>query len=365
VTKPGQDWADAPPSVVTPTVAVLSDPRFLAHEPPGFHPERPRRLDAASAGASAALSARGLANTPVALREATPAELARVHDAAWLEKLTRTLAGPAGYLDADTYFNGATREAAWLAAGSACAMVEALHAGEVSIAALLARPPGHHATRTKAMGFCVLNTVAVAAAHALSLGMRRVAVVDWDVHHGNGTQDIFYHHPGVLFVSLHESPAYPNSGYAQETGGGDAHGMTVNLPLPSGTDGGGYATAFERVVLPILREAAPDLVLISAGYDAHTRDPLGTMLLQRRDYRWMAARLREVALASAGGRVGVVLEGGYDLGAVEECVEDTLHGLIDPGAVTERPPLTPQSASADMAIRAVERLHQGWWRSLR
>ncbi|MFO0607181.1 MAG: histone deacetylase [Polyangiales bacterium] len=365
MTKPGQDWADAPTPAASPAVAVLSDPRFSAHEPPGFHPERPRRLDAAVAGARAALTARGLAPAPVALREATPEELARVHDPAWLERLTRTLAGPAGYLDADTYFNAATREAAWLAAGSACAMVEALRAGSADVAALLARPPGHHATRTKAMGFCVLNTVAVAAAHALSLGFRRVAVVDWDVHHGNGTQDIFYRHPGVLFVSLHESPAYPNSGYAQETGGGDAQGMTVNLPLPSGTDGGGYAAAFERVVLPVLAEAAPDLVLISAGYDAHARDPLGTMLLQRGDYRWMAARLREAALASAGGRVGLVLEGGYDLGALEECVEDTLHGLLDPASAPARPATTPHSASADEAARAVARLHRGWWRSLR
>lgn len=365
MTKPGQDWADAPASAAPPRVAVLSDPRFSPHEPPGFHPERPRRLDSALAGARAALATHGLVSPAIALREAGADELARVHDPAWLERLTRTLAGPAGYLDADTYFNAATREAAWLAAGSACAMVEALRDGVADVAALLARPPGHHATRTRAMGFCVLNTVAVAAAHALACGFRRVAVIDWDVHHGNGTQEIFYHHPGVLFVSLHESPAYPNSGYAQETGGGDARGMTVNLPLPSGTDGGGYATAFERVVLPVLADASPDLVLISAGYDAHARDPLGTMLLQRGDYRWMAARLREVALASAGGRVGLVLEGGYDLGALEECVEDTLHGLIDPASAVVRPDETPQSASAAEAARAVARLHQGWWRSLR
>ncbi len=180
------------------------------------------------------------------------------------------------------------------------------------------------------MGYCVLNNVAVAAAHALSLGARRVAVIDWDVHHGNGTQDIFYNHPGVLFFSLHESPAYPDTGHIHETGGPDAQGMTVNLPLPSGSDGGAYAMAFERVIIPILAEAAPDLILISAGYDAHTRDPLATMLLKRGDYRWMAARLREVALASAGGRVGVLLEGGYDLGGARRSVEDTLHGLDRP-----------------------------------
>ncbi len=343
-------------------LAVLSHPRFFDHSPPGFHPERPRRLEAAELGARRAqTSSRPVA---VAVRDATREELERAHDPAWLDRLERTLTMPAGYLDADTYFNASTRAAAWLAAGGACAMVEALRDGAADVAMLLARPPGHHATRHRAMGFCVLNNVAVAAAHALSLGFERVAIVDWDVHHGNGTQDIFYDDPRVLFVSLHESPAYPDTGYVHETGGARAPGMTVNLPLPSGCDGGAYAAAFERVVLPVLREAAPDLVLVSAGYDAHARDPLATMLLERGDYRWMAAQLREVARASARGRVGVVLEGGYDLSALEESVEDTLLGLLDP-ASARRPVDTPQSRSADAVVRAVERAHRGAWASLR
>ncbi len=248
------------------SLAVLSHPRFTEHRPPGFHPERPRRLEAAEIGARRALATAREA-PHIALRESTREELERVHDSAWLDRLERTLAGPAGYLDADTYFNASTRGAAWLAAGSSCSLVEALLSGSTDLAMLLARPPGHHATRNRAMGFCVLNNVAVAAAHALAKGLSRVAVIDWDVHHGNGTQDIFYNHPGVLFVSLHESPAYPDTGYVHETGGPDAPGMTVNLPLPSGSDGGAYAMAFDRVVLPILTEARPDLVLISAGYD--------------------------------------------------------------------------------------------------
>jgi acetoin utilization deacetylase AcuC-like enzyme len=346
------------------SLAVLSHPRFIEHCPPGFHPERPRRLEAAELGARRALEALGRTGVHVPLREATREELERVHDGAWLDRLERTLEGPAGYLDADTYFNASTRGAAWLAAGSACALVESLLSGAVDVGMLLARPPGHHATRTRAMGFCVLNNVAVAAAHALSLGASRVAIVDWDVHHGNGTQDIFYDHPGVLFVSLHESPAYPDTGYVHETGGPRAPGMTVNLPLPSGCDGGAYVTAFERVVLPVLTEAAPDLVLISAGYDAHTRDPLATMLLERGDYGWMAARLADVARASAKGRVGVLLEGGYDLSALEEGVEDTLLGLANPSA-PPRPQETSQSRSADAVVRAVERAQRPFWSSLR
>ncbi len=345
-------------------LAVLSHPRFHAHAPPGFHPERPRRLEAAELGAQRAAATPGVRPVHVPLREATREELERAHDPAWLDRLERTLAGPAGYLDPDTYFNDATRDAAWLAAGSACSLVEALARDEADLGVLLARPPGHHATRNRAMGFCVLNSVAVAAAHALTLGFKRVAVVDWDVHHGNGTQDIFYNHPGVLFVSLHESPTYPDTGYVHETGGAAAPGMTVNLPLPSGCDGGAYALAFERVVLPVLCEAAPDLVLISAGYDAHAQDPLASMLLERGDYRWMAASLRDVAHLSAGGRVGVILEGGYDLTALEQSVEDTLLGLVDPSSAV-RPKTTPQSRSADAVIRAVERAHKGFWTSLR
>ncbi len=345
------------------SLAVLSDPRFLDHAPPGFHPERPRRLDAALAGVDRAL-ARGHRRLDLAPREAVRDELERVHDPAWLDRLERTLAGPAGYLDADTYFNGATREAAWLAAGGACALVEHLLSGDDTRGFLLARPPGHHATRTRAMGFCVLNHVAVAAAHALARGRRRVAIVDWDVHHGNGTQDIFYDNPDVLLVSLHESPGYPDTGYVHETGGAHARGMTVNIPMPAGCDGGSYAMAFERVVLPILHEAKPDLVLVSAGYDAHARDPLASMLLDRGDYRWMAAQLRAVAEHTAQGRMGLVLEGGYDLSALEECVEDTVLGVLSRDPV-ERPAQTPQSHSADMVLRAVTRAQREFWPCLR
>jgi acetoin utilization deacetylase AcuC-like enzyme len=284
---------------------------------------------------------------------------------AWLDKLQGALSGPAGYLDPDTYFNAATRESAWLAAGSACVLSEALWVGDVDVGMLLARPPGHHATRDRAMGFCVLNTAAVAAAHALSLGARRIAIVDWDVHHGNGTQAIFYDDPRVLFVSLHESPMFPDTGYVHEIGAGEARGCTVNLPLPGGCDGGAYALAFERVVLPIVHEAAPDLLIISAGFDAHADDPLASMLLRRNDFRWMAAQLRSCAPATAKGRVLVVFEGGYDLGAVESGVEDTVLGLCLRDTLVPRATQTPQSLLAEPVLRAVERTQKAFWPSLR
>ena len=344
-------------------LAVITDPLFVEHAPPGFHPERPQRLAAAQAGAER-VQLPEVARVRVAPREATVDELARAHDFSWLELLGCKLAAPSGYLDADTYYNAHTAQAARLAAGSACAMVESLLAGETDLGVLLARPPGHHATRTRAMGFCVLNNVAVAAAHALARGARRVAIVDWDVHHGNGTQDIFFDNPAVLFVSLHESPLYPDTGYVHEVGGGDARGRTVNLPLPAGSDGGSYALAFERVVLPILKSFAPDLVLISAGYDAHQRDPLANMQLDDGDYGWMAAKVRDVARATANGRVGVLLEGGYDLTALENSVEQTIIGLARPEGVA-RPSRSLHDASAEVALRAVVSAQRPFWPELR
>jgi acetoin utilization deacetylase AcuC-like enzyme len=182
------------------------------------------------------------------------------------------------------------------------------------------------------------------------------------VHHGNGTQDIFYHDPSVLFVSLHESPLYPDSGFAQEVGDGDGRGATVNVPLPAGSDGGAYALAFERVVLPILQQWAPDLVLVSAGFDAHARDPLANMLLEDHDYRWMAARLREVAKASARGRVGLFLEGGYDLGALERSVEASVLGLVTPSP--RKHPRARDEASTEAALYRVVAAQRPYWKGL-
>jgi acetoin utilization deacetylase AcuC-like enzyme len=256
-----------------------------------------------------------------------------------------------------------SRGAAWLAAGAGCAMVEALLRGDAEVGVVLARPPGHHATRDRAMGFCLLNNIAVAAAHARALGLARVAVVDWDVHHGNGTQDIFRRDPSVLFASLHESPLYPDSGFTQEVGEGDARGFTVNVPLPGGSGGAAYAAAFERAVLPVLDEFAPEMVLISAGFDAHARDPLANMLLEESDFRWMAERLGEVARKHAGGRVGMFLEGGYDLGALERSVEAAAAGLVSPAA-TPRPQgrVDPSTESALYRVVAAQR---PFWRALR
>jgi acetoin utilization deacetylase AcuC-like enzyme len=317
----------------TATLAVVSDPAFSVHAPSGFHPERPERLAAALRGL-----ARVHATTlDLPAPEASDQALARVHDPAYLDRLRQRLAGRAGMLDSDTYFNAGSREAAWRAAGGGCAVVDALLDGRVAVGALLARPPGHHCLPDRAMGFCLLNNIAVAAAHARARGVRRVAIVDWDVHHGNGTQAIFEQDPAVLFVSLHESPLYPGTGHVSELGRGDGLGRTVNLPFQSGSDGRDYAQAFHEVVLPLVTAHAPELLLVSAGFDAHARDPLSSLKLDAGAFGWMASALRRALPAVP---VGFFLEGGYDLSALEDSVAASLGALLDP---SQAPALAPRN----------------------
>ncbi|MEZ4409039.1 MAG: histone deacetylase [Polyangiales bacterium] len=345
-------------------LSLITDARFDRHAPTGHHPERPARRGAAVAGAER--GAEGSSRVHVEARAATDDEVLRAHSDAHLSRLRDACAGPAGYLDPDTYHGRHSLDAALLAAGSACEMVDALMDDRADVAMLLARPPGHHATRERAMGFCLINNVAVAAAHARSRGARRVAVVDWDVHHGNGTQDIFYRDPSVLFVSLHQAPLYPDSGWVDEVGMGEGRGFSVNLPLPAGCDGALYARAFERVVLPVVESFAPELVLVSAGFDAHARDPLASQLLEAADFGWMASRVRDIASRVGHGRVGLVLEGGYDLGALEASVEAAVRGALQPHA--DAHPLVKDDPSADTARRildAVINAQSPYWPSLR
>ncbi len=311
---------------------LASDPLFLQHRSRGYHPERPERLGAARRGVDA-VEAEGARLVALPPRDATDAEILRVHDAGYLAELRR-LDGTYAALDADTYLAPASVKAALRAAGGAMALAEALLAAPAGDpdaprqGIALLRPPGHHATRDQGMGFCLLNNVAIAAAAALAGGASRVAIVDWDVHHGNGTQDIFWRDGRVLFVSLHESPLYPGTGATREAGEGPGLGRIVNVPLPADAGDAVYRLAFEEVVLPALRRFQPELVLISAGYDGHARDPLASMALTAVGYGWMGQAVREVAEESAGGRVGVVLEGGYNLTALEESVAATLRGVL-------------------------------------
>ncbi len=302
---------------------VVDDPRFDRHAPIGHHPERPERLTAVREAIVHA-AAHFERVTP---RAATDAELARVHDPRFIEQLSK-LGGQEGYLDPDTYVSPESVDVARLAAGSLVAMVDAMIDGPLGKGVALLRPPGHHARPGRAMGFCLLNNVAVAAAHARSRGLERIAIVDWDVHHGNGTQEMFWRDPHVLYVSMHQSPFYPGTGEVDEVGEGDGRGYTVNVPLAAGGGDAVYASAFERVVLPVVEAYSPDLVLVSAGFDASARDPLAQMDLSPAAFGWMARKLGRLADMSAKGRMALVLEGGYDLVALEAGMRSAIDGMM-------------------------------------
>jgi acetoin utilization deacetylase AcuC-like enzyme len=333
---------------------LVDDARFDRHAPPGHHPERPERLSAAR-DAIARSVARGARFERIAPRAATHEELVRVHDAKFLEALGK-LEGEAGYLDPDTYVSPGSVDTARLAAGSLVAMVDAILDGPTKKGVALLRPPGHHARPARAMGFCLLNNVAVAAAHAVARGVERVAVVDWDVHHGNGTQEIFWSDPHVLYLSTHQSPFYPGTGEADEVGRGDGKGYTVNVPLSAGGGDALYRSAFERVVLPVLDAYRPGLVLVSAGFDASARDPLGQMDLTPQAFGWMASELSRIAAQSAEGRMALVLEGGYDLTSLEAGLERAVDGMLSGRAAEIASLKNPDAA----VTRAASWAKKGW-----
>lgn len=292
----------------------------------------------------------GLTLSRVASRDATREELERVHTPQYLDALDQ-LRGHYTVLDPDTYVAPCSIDAATRAAGSAAALVEAVLAPDAQpqgtsmrLGAALLRPPGHHATRDAGMGFCILNNVAVAARTALRSGLSRVAVIDIDVHHGNGTEDVFWDDPRVLFCSLHQWPFYPGTGAAEHVGGGDGAGYTVNIPLSDGATDAVYEAAFDEIVLPILDEYAPELILVSAGFDAHERDPMASMKLSRAAYGAIARRLANAAAEKAAGRLIFVLEGGYDLFALENSLAAAL--LAAAGLPVPDEPTAPPSGPA-------------------
>jgi acetoin utilization deacetylase AcuC-like enzyme len=303
---------------------VYSDPASERHVNRLAGVEAPERFPAALAGAGRAERD----GVPVEWRACDPADeavLARVHAPAYLDHLKQLSAGDGGYLSLDTALNRHSWETASLASGAAVGAVESALSGEAAFS--LARPPGHHAGSATGMGFCLLNHAAVAAEHARSRGVGRVAIFDWDVHHGNGTQDIFYESGEVLYLSAHQSPLYPGTGRAEEVGEGEGRGLTVHVPLPAGSGEDAYAAAFAGVFLPVLREFGPALIVVSAGYDAHTTDPLGGMVLEAASFGRFAAALAILAREVGAAPLALVLEGGYNLDALSQGVAATIRGV--------------------------------------
>ena len=321
---------------------VATDPRFAEHDPGRRHPERPQRLEAVLEGLEVAGDPEG--RRPLEPRAATRAELERVHTPAYLDELESVCAAGGGALDPDTSASAGSWDAAVYAAGAGLEAVAALERGDGDAAFCAVRPPGHHALAARAMGFCLLNNVAVTAASLRDRG-DSVLVVDWDAHHGNGTQAIFVEDPDVFYVSMHEWPLYPGTGRIDEIGSGPGTGTTLNFPFPAGTTGDAYLDAVDTVVAPAAEQFRPDWVLISAGYDAHRDDPLTDLGLTAGDYADLTARV--MALAPAG-RVIAFLEGGYDLGALRTSVAATASTLLGGG-------LRPEPASSGGPGRAVVR----------
>jgi acetoin utilization deacetylase AcuC-like enzyme len=304
-------------------LVLVTHASCLGHEPGAGHPESPLRLKAVlEALDSDRFAAIDRIEAPRVLREA----LARVHDEALIDTVF-SHAPTAGEvrLDPDTAMSPGSLDAALRAAGAVVAAVDGVVAGRYDRAFCAVRPPGHHATRAEAMGFCFFNNVAVGAAHALANGVERVAIVDFDVHHGNGSQDIFWSDARVLYASTHQWPLYPGTGAAAETGAGNI----VNAPLPPGAGSHEFRAAIESTVLPALDAFAPQLVMISAGFDAHRLDPLANLNLDADDYAWVTARLVDVARRHASGRVVSSLEGGYSLTALRQSTAAHVAALMD------------------------------------
>lgn len=298
-------------------VLLYTHDSCLLHDNGPGHPERPERIPAAIAGVHAS----GLTVDSLVAPEIELEQLSPVHDPTYVAAIQRACESGGMALDQDTSVVADSWEAALRSAGAGLAATDALRAGEGDLAFIATRPPGHHALHGRAMGFCLFNNIAVAA-DSIARSGETVAIVDWDVHHGNGTQDLFYDREDILYLSIHQFPFYPGTGWIDEVGAGSGRGHTINVPLPSGSSGVSLQAAVEAIAVPVLEEFDPDWILVSAGYDAHTSDPLAGLAYSADDYGWAAKRL----LGDTRAQVVMFLEGGYDLEAIESSVTATLRG---------------------------------------
>jgi acetoin utilization deacetylase AcuC-like enzyme len=307
---------------------LAADARVLRHQTGAGHPEQPARYQAVLNRLEAVGVARDL--TRIEIHPASNDDLQLVHDVSYVALVDREIAvGRRQLSTGDTNICAESAEAARVAAGCALSAVDAVFGGEVTNAFCLVRPPGHHANANRGMGFCLFNNVALAARYAQKrYGIRRVLVADWDVHHGNGTQDIFYRDGSVLFFSTHQSPWYPGTGDASETGEGDGEGKTINCPFPAGAGKREIAGAFEHRLIPAAESFRPDLILLSAGFDSRVDDPLGQFLLKDDDFYRLTVIMTDLATNFCQGRLISVLEGGYNLEGLARAAEAHVRGLM-------------------------------------
>lgn len=312
----------------TGSTGLVFESVFLQHDPGPGHPESPDRYRALKKALSQGALAGRLKHLPG--RAATEEDLHLCHTRPYLATVRHDIARHSPALSTgDTGLCGRSLEVALQAAGAALTAVDAVMTGQVSNAFAAVRPPGHHATAARGMGFCIFNNVALAARHARKVhGVDRVLIVDWDVHHGNGTQDIFYEDPGVFFFSTHQAPWYPGTGAADEVGAGSGKGTTINCPFHAGAGHAEILGAFRRKLVPAMQTYKPGLVIISAGFDSRKGDPLGRFLLKDDDFRELTRLMLDIARDSAGGRVVSVLEGGYSLAGLAAGVTAHVEALL-------------------------------------
>ena len=332
------------------------DPVYLEHDLRG-HPENQQRLRKILDVMETHDMLKQLAHVPAA--PVTQERLERAHEPHYIEQVWRVAQRGGGHLDADTYVRSASYDAALMAAGGLVEATRAVLDGELENAFALVRPPGHHALRGRGMGFCLFNNVAIAARYALAeRGLDRVFIVDFDVHHGNGTQDEFAADPAVMYLSTHQYPYYPGTGYWNETGTGNGEGSIINVPLGGGVGDRGFARIFQEIVAPAAWRFQPELVLVSAGYDAHWDDPLAYMQLSIGGYAAIAQALKDLAEDLCGGRVVFTLEGGYHLEALAYSVLNTFGVLLGDEAWQLVDPLGPSPSRERPVTEVVERVRQ-------
>ena len=337
--------------------AVVIDPAYLKHLPGDSHPERPERIQVLLDLANALEREKFNLLAP---RAATRAEIESIHEPAHVRLVESTSSVNHYALDGDTITSRDSFAVSVLAAGGFLRLLDSIAAKESSSGFALVRPPGHHASFNRAMGFCLFNTIAIGAAYLKKqYGAKKILIMDWDVHHGNGTQDCFYEDPSVLFISTHQYPYYPGTGAINEVGAGPGEGYTINIPLPAGCSDQEYMEVFQHVVIPAAERFQPEWILVSAGFDPHRRDPLGGMRVSEEGFGGMADALFAVARRFSDARIALTLEGGYDLAALSNSVAAVL-GALEQEKAPQNGGLRLSDSRIEPLIRRVLKLHESY-----